>query len=99
MPVVPVGVVRVPVHDGRVLVPVRVGLARRIVRRMRVPVMLVVAVAVLVLRRLVFMFVLVPFGDVEPQPDRHQRAGRQQVQAQRLVQHDDGKHRADERCE
>ena len=66
MAVMQIGVVRVPVWQRRVPVPVGMRLARRIVRAVRVTVMLVVAMPVLVLQRLVVMLVLVPLGEMEP---------------------------------
>ena len=49
MPVMQVGIMRVLVPQRRVAVPMAVRLARRIARRMRVAVVLVVAVPMLVL--------------------------------------------------
>ena len=64
MPVMQVGVMRMRVAQPRVAVPMRMRFADRPV--MRVPVMRVVAVAVLVFERLVRMLVLVAFGQMHP---------------------------------
>jgi len=49
-------------------------------------VMFIVAMRVVVLRRLVGMSVLVTLGQVQPGTQRHQRAGQQQRQRERLAQ-------------
>lgn len=64
------------VPQRRVAVPMSVGLARRIVRPMGVPVVLVMDVPVLVLERLVDVFVVVLLREVQidaqgHEPSRH----------------------------
>ena len=73
--VVQIGIMRVLVHERQVPVTVRVRLARRIARLVRVPVMRVVDMAVLVLERLVRVLVLMPLGEMEVKTDRHQHPG------------------------
>ena len=62
MAVVQIGIVRVPVHQRRVAVPVGVRLAGRRAGSVGMLVVLVVAVAMLVLQRLMDMLVVVPLG-------------------------------------
>jgi hypothetical protein len=73
MPMVKIGVVRVAVYHVNVPVPVPVcmWLARRIGRGMLMMVVGIVTVPMLMLERLVEMFVIVPFGQVQPQPYAH----------------------------
>lgn len=66
MPVMQIRVVRVPVYEASMPVPMRMRLARRVSRDMLVLVMLVVVMPMLVLHRLMNMFVLVPLGQVQP---------------------------------
>ncbi len=75
VPVVEIGVVRMPMHHGRVRVPVRVRLPLRRARFVRVPVVGVMPMAVLVRHLLVGVQVIVPLRQVEPQAERHQSAG------------------------
>ena len=72
MLVMQVGIMRVLVHHRRVAVRMGVRFARRIGRRVRVPVVLVVRVPVLVLHRFVDVLVIVALGDMEPDADNHQ---------------------------
>src|SRR5258706_5899327 len=72
--VVRVRVVRVPVREALVPVRVAVRLAAITGETVVVAVMLVVRVAVLVLRRLVHVLVLMAFREMQPHPQRHQRA-------------------------
>jgi len=80
-----------------VLVRMGVGLARRILRAVRVSVMLVVPVRMGVRHAVMGMRVRVALGDVQPNPDRHQRSGGNELDRQRLLQGDDRGRRADER--
>ena len=97
--VVQVGVVRVPVHERRVAVPVGVRLLHRPAGNVRVPVVLVVHVPVLVLHRLVRVLVLVPLGQVEPEAEGHEPGGEEQARRRRLAEHRDCERGADERGE
>ena len=66
MPMMKVGVVRMPMHKRAVLMPVGVRLTRRSVRPMRMLMMFVMCVPVLVLHRLVRMLMLIAFRQVQP---------------------------------
>ena len=92
-----VGHVRVCVRHCVVLVRMAVGLAGRILRAVRVSVMLVVAVRMGVHHAAMGMRVRVPLGDVQPDADRHQRSGSNELDRQRLLQGGDRGRRADER--
>lgn len=70
-----VGVVGVTVGERGMLVKVAVGLARRVVGRVLVTVVLVVDVEVGVHERLVDVPVLVPLGQVEPETGPHEGGG------------------------
>jgi hypothetical protein len=61
-------IMRTAVHHGRVPVPMRMRLARRHVRTMRVLMVFIVAMTVLMLHRYRFvrMIVFVPLGQVQP---------------------------------
>jgi hypothetical protein len=54
--------------------PMGMGFARRIVRRMRVLVVFVMIVEMLVFQRLMNMLVFVSLGDVQPHADEHENA-------------------------
>ena len=73
---VEVGIVRVSVADRRVAMPVGVGLAGRVLRRVRMLMVVVVHMTMLVFQRLVLMRVFVPFGEMQPDADAHQRSRR-----------------------
>ena len=62
---VEIGVVRVPVCEGRMPVPMAVRLARWVFGAVRVLVVFVVDVPVLVFERLVAMRMIVGFGEVQ----------------------------------
>lgn len=94
---VQVGIVRMFVPQRRMMMPVRVRLARRIVGTVHVLMMRVVHMPMGVIYRFVLMFVLVSFGEMQVQPDRHQYTGCDEAQRQRVVEHEDREHRADER--
>ena len=66
VPMVRIGVMRMPVRQGRVTMPVAVRLVRRIVGVVRVLVMVVMGMAMLVHHRLVPVLMLVAFGQVQP---------------------------------
>ena len=75
VPMMGIGHVGVAVHQGRMLVPVRVRFARRITRSVRVLVVLVVGVQVLVFQRFVTMLMLVTLGQVQPNAEAHEHCG------------------------
>ncbi len=67
VPVVQVRVMGVAVCQRDMLVPVRMGLARWVVRAMAVLVVGVVRVAVLMLHAVMRVVMLMPLGQVQPQ--------------------------------
>lgn len=75
MPVMQVGKVRVPVDQRRMGVYMRMRFARRIVRRMRMLMVFVMHMAMAVRDGIVRVFVLVPFGQMQPDADGHQGGG------------------------
>lgn len=78
--------VRMLVAQPLMAMPVCMRLAGGIVGPMRVLVVLVVHVAVRVLQWLVFMLVRVILGDMQPDAESHQEAGRNQLNRDRLPQ-------------
>jgi hypothetical protein len=75
MPMMQIRELGVALDQPAVLVAVGVGFARRIAGALVVLVVLVVDVAVLVLQRVVDVFVLVAFGDVERDACGHAQRG------------------------
>lgn len=92
-----IGVMRMPVHQRGVPVPMAVRLARGVGRRMPMPVVFVVGVPVLMLDRCVRMLVLMTLAQVQPQTDCHQAARRDQPRGQRFVEQGQRKQHANER--
>ena len=84
MIVMGVGTMRTGVAEARIGMSVAVGNAGRIRRRMGMPMVLVVTMAVDVLQGHVFMIVLVALGQVQPHAESHQRAGDQKLGTDRL---------------
>ena len=72
MSVMNVRVVRVPVYERLVPMPVGMRLAHRVIGRVRVLMVLVMDVQVLVLEHLVGVLVFVPLRHVEPHADGHE---------------------------
>ena len=66
VPVVEIGVVRVPVAQGLMPVPMRVRLSRRVAGPMDVMMVVIMGVGVLVLQRLVDVLMLVVLREVQP---------------------------------
>ena len=83
MAMVEVGVVRMPVPEPFMPVPMRMRLCHR--PFVGVLVMFVVDVPVFVLDRLVRMFMAVSFGQMKPEAERHKRAGGDQLRRDRLA--------------
>lgn len=96
MPVMEIGVVRVPMDEWLMPVPMTVGLADRDVRPMRVLMMLVMGMPVLMLHRFVPMLMLVAFRQVQPEANRHQTPRRQQPNRHRLIEQRQREQRANE---
>lgn len=82
--VVQVRVVQMPVTYRFVAVPMRMRFAHRTVVGMLV---VVVHMSVFV-GRVVEVLVLVPFGKVQPEADRHQQACGGRLQGERIAEHD-----------
>jgi hypothetical protein len=78
-----VRIVRMPVPEPVMPMPVRMRLARR--PFVGVLMMLVVDVAMFVLDRFVRMIMLMAFGQMQPEAERHKRAGDDQLNRDRLV--------------
>ena len=91
-----VRVMRVDMHQRLVSMRMRVRLSRWVIRRVQVPMVLVVAVEMFVLQRLVPMFVLMPLRQMEPDAESHQCPAQQEPPRNRLVKDGDGDYRADE---
>ena len=68
-----VGVVQMAMPEWSMHVRMTVRLARRDIGGVRVLMVLVVPVEMVVLHHLVHVLVLVVFGEVEPDADRHER--------------------------
>ena len=83
-----VGIVRVDVMQRIVDVDVGVRLGRVLPRRMRVAMVGVMHVGMLVRERRMHVPVLVVLGQVQPDTDRHQDAGRDQRHGDRCAQGD-----------
>ena len=80
MPMMKVRVVRMPVHQSDVAMPMSVRFTGWITGAMRVLMMLVVTMPVFMLHRLVNVFVLVPLSQMQPEAEAHQTAGNEQLQ-------------------
>ena len=88
---------RMAVHEPRMRMGMRVRLARRIVRRVRMTMVRVVHVAMLVHVRVVRMLVHVALGEMEIKPHRHQPGGGDEDGRHRLAEDGDGERHANER--
>src|SRR4051794_17346683 len=96
MPMMQVRIVGMFVKKPSVPAQVSVGLAGRIVGRMRMLVMRIVDMAVLVLQPLVKVLVLVRLGKVQIDADAHQQCRGQEGKGDRLTEERERKCRADE---
>ena len=85
-----VGIVRVRIRQPYVPMPMAMRFASRIARRVSVLVMLVVIVK---------MFMLVPFGDVQPHADEHEQACSAEGPIQPTLSEGKGERCARERCD
>ena len=83
MAMVDVRVVRMPVPKRFMPVPVRMRLCHR--SFVSVAMMRIVAMAVLVLDCLVRVFMGMPFGQMQPDAERHQQASDDQLRSDRLA--------------
>ena len=89
---------RVPVDQAGVPVDVDMRFRRR-PWSMAVLVVLIVHMNVLMLHRLMGVLVMVLLGQVEPEPDGHQRTTSQERYRDRLAQQQDRRAGADKRCQ
>ena len=96
MPMMRVRIVRVAVPDAGMDMEMRMRFAGRLFSQMLMLVMEVVHMPVLMLRRLVFMQVLMPFGQMQPYSNGHQRAGCEELRGQRFAEDGDGDQSANE---
>ncbi len=85
MAVVQIGIMRVLVDERHMAVAMR----------MRMPVMLVMGVAVLVLERIVHVFVLVRLGEMQVEPNRHQKTRKNELQRHGFTKQGDRDNGAD----
>ena len=85
MPVVDVGIVGVRMREWLVGVRVSMRLATVPAKGMLMLMMRVMAMRMLVLEHLVPVLMQVPFGEMQPHTDRHQRPGEQQRRGKRLA--------------
>ena len=75
VPMMQVGVVRMPVHQWCMAMPVRVRFAGRVGRRMIVLMMSIVAMAMLVFHRFMNVLMLMSLCQMQPESEAHQAAG------------------------
>lgn len=97
MAVMDIRIVGMPVPKRRVPMPVRMRLRYRPFVGMAM--MVVVNVAVLVLERVVRMVMDVLLSQMEPDAERHQHAGEDQLQRDRLLKQDNRDDRSEKRRE
>ena len=98
MRVVHVRHMRMLVYEPLVAMPVRMGLAGRIVLAVAVLMVCIVHMRVAVLQGLMDVFVLMMLGQVQPEPEAHEQAGDQELECDGLAQKQDGHDGSDERC-
>src|SRR5262245_26780437 len=97
VPMMKVRIVRMLVYEGRVPVPVRMRLTNRITRIVNVLVMSVVMhMPVFMLQRLVRMFVLVPFRQMQIDTEQHEHGCDVELQSKWLGKQEHGQRSADE---
>ena len=89
MPVMQIGVVGMPMHQFDVPVPMSMRLSGGIALGVLVLVMGIVTMPVLVFHRLVEVFMLVLFGQMQPKTQPHQAARDKQLHGKRLTQYHD----------
>ena len=66
--------------------------------RMRMLVVIVVRMVMFMFKQLMLVCVFMPFADVQPYAQGHQRTGDEQLRCHRLAQPDDRYQRTGERC-
>ena len=97
MPVVDIGEMGMLVYRRLVPMPVLVGLVAGPSKRMGVLVVRVMDMAVTVLHRLMHMFMLMVFGEVQPHTPRHQRSRDPECRRGRFAENHEGYRCANER--
>ena len=93
VPVMGIRVMRVRMDERRVAVPMRMRLRGGLVA---VPMVLVVLMPMLVLHGFMGMFVVMSFGHMQIDAQRHQRSCNQQLSRDRLSQHENRESSAEE---
>ena len=88
---------RMGVAHRAMLMEVRVRLARRVERAVRMLMMLIVHMRVRVRHRLVSVFMLVPFGEMQPYSRRHENARDDELRRNRLAEHHNRNRAAEKR--
>ena len=94
MAMMQIGIMRVFVPQGGVAVPVRMRLADRAIMVMLM--VLVMHMRMFVLQRFVDVLMVMAFGKMQPQPDRHQQAGTDQLDGHRFAKQGERQDSADE---
>ena len=90
--------VRMRVSHWAVLMEMRVRLARRVQRTVRMLMMRVVHMRVCVRHRLVNVLMLMAFGEMQPYPRRHERARDDELRRHRLAEYHNRNRTAEKRC-
>ena len=85
VPMMQIRIVRMPMAHRLVAVPRRVRFSDRSVVGM--PMVVIMDMSMFVFERLMEVFVLVPFGEVHPEADRHQDAGGGQLRTEPVAEH------------
>ena len=98
VPMVDVGIMGVSVDHRPMTVRMAVRLAWRDAGRMLMLMMSVMDVPMVMLEWFVRMLMAVRFGQMQPEPDRHQDPGDDERRGDRLAEHRDRQRCADERC-
>ena len=96
VPVVQVGIMGMAVHQRGMLVVVGMRFAAVPGEIVLVPVVLVVHVPVSVGHRLVRVHMGVPFGEMQPEPKRHQQRRHPEPRTRHFVQQHQRRNRTDE---
>lgn len=87
-----IGIVRMRVRQGRVVMRVRMRLRiryRRVAGTVDMLMMLVMDVRMRMIEWFMHVLVLVPFGEVKPHTNRHERRGEQECRRRSLAKDDE----------
>jgi bifunctional DNA-binding transcriptional regulator/antitoxin component of YhaV-PrlF toxin-antitoxin module len=90
VPMMDIRKMRMPVYQGRMVVPMGVRFALGIPRGVCVTVMRVVGMPVLVIERLVAVLMIVVFGEMQVDAKAHEQPSRNQAKRYRLRESSDG---------